>query len=34
MAKADGSIDANELEIIKEVAGKFGLGNSYVDKLV
>lgn len=34
MAKADGCVDNNELEIIKEVASKFGLGESFVDNLV
>lgn len=34
IASADGNIDNNELAIIKEVAGKFGLGESFVDKLV
>ena len=34
MARADGSVDDNELELIKEVASKFGLGKSFVDKLV
>lgn len=34
MAKADGNIDANELQIIKNVASKYGISESFVDKLV
>ena len=34
IARADGNIDNNELAIIKEVAGKFGLGESFVDSLI
>jgi uncharacterized tellurite resistance protein B-like protein len=34
MANADGKIDANELQLIKNVAEKYGINESFVDKLV
>jgi uncharacterized membrane protein YebE (DUF533 family) len=34
MANADGNIDDKELALIKEVAKKYGLSESFVDKLV
>ncbi len=34
MAKADGNIDAKELTLIKEVAKRYGLSESFVDNLV
>lgn len=34
MAKADGKVDADELEIIKEIAQKFGFSESYVDQRI
>ena len=34
MANANGSIDENELQLIKNVANKYGISESFVDKLL